>query len=69
MNNNIKKILVFFMYLVIQSNALANYFLSIVLKKLGKNKEGQNRLLSARKHLSTSEYWQERFRVLNLLIT
>jgi radical SAM superfamily enzyme YgiQ (UPF0313 family) len=51
-----------------RDNALANYFLSIVLEKLGKQQESQNRLSNTRKHLSTSDYWLERFKILNLPI-
>ena len=49
-----------------RDNPLSNYFLSIVKKKLNKNKEEKERIELVSKYLKNSNYWKERFKILDL---
>ncbi len=49
-----------------RDNPLSNYFLNIVKIKLGKKKEGKERLKLAKEYLKKSNYWKSRFETLGL---
>jgi len=51
-----------------RDNPLSNYFLSIVKKKINKKEEADNRMKIVKEYLSTSQYWQQRFKSLNLKV-
>ena len=51
-----------------RDNPLANLFLSIVKNKLGKKNEAEERILIVEKYLEQSNYWQQRFKTLDLKV-
>lgn len=51
-----------------RDNPLANLFLSIVKNKLNKKNEAEERILIVEKYLKQSNYWQQRFKTLDLKV-
>lgn len=49
-----------------RDNPLSNYFLSIVKNKLNKKDDANQRMRMVKNYLETSEYWQQRFKAINL---
>ena len=49
-----------------RDNPLSNYFLSIVKDKLKKKDDANQRMQMVKNYLETSEYWQQRFKAINL---
>ena len=51
-----------------RDNPLSNYFLSIVKSKLNKKDEAKKRLGYVKKYIDISNYWQQRFKTLDINI-
>ena len=51
-----------------RNNPLSNYFLSIVKDKLGKKEESIKRKKIALNNLEKSDYWEKRFKVLDIIL-